>query len=165
MRVVVVDTNVPLVANGKHPDASLSCRKACIDALAACRQQRVAIDDRYLIITEYRKNLAATGQPGLGDAFFKWLWDNHCNEDHCMQVTITPLDGTASDFAEFPRDPALDAFDRSDRKFVAVALASGVNPPILNATDSDWWDAEAALASHGVVVSFLCPERKPGGTQ
>jgi hypothetical protein len=59
-------------------------------------------------------------------------------------------------FAEFPDDLALLAFAPSDKKFVAVALASRTNPPILNATDSDWRLFEQALQKHGVQVEQLC---------
>jgi len=54
--------------------------------------------------------------------------------------------------------PALAGFDRSDRKFVAMALASGSTPDVLNAVDSDWADYFAALARNGVKLKFLCPQ-------
>jgi hypothetical protein len=159
MSVLIVDTNVPIVANGGHPGASLSCTSACISALVECRKNRIAIDDGYLILSEYRRHLAAQGQPGIGDAFFKWLWDNHRNENHCMCVPITAHHDPKRCFNEFPDDSKLDAFDSSDKKFVAVALSCGEHPTILNATDSDWWDFKTQLAAHGVTISFLCPER------
>jgi len=52
----------------------------------------------------------------------------------------------------------LARFDRSDRKFVAVALASQLNPNVLNATDTDWWHYRECLAKHGVRVVFLCSD-------
>jgi hypothetical protein len=53
----------------------------------------------------------------------------------------------------------LSSFDPSDQKFAAVAIASGENPDVLNAVDSDWWIHRVALAASGVRVTFLCPER------
>ena len=47
------------------------------------------------------------------------------------------------------------------QKFVAVALASGAHPPILNAVDSDWWNHRAALADAGVTCEFLCRQHQP----
>ncbi|GIV75830.1 MAG: hypothetical protein KatS3mg050_0224 [Litorilinea sp.] len=47
----------------------------------------------------------------------------------------------------------------SVRKFVAVALVHGGNPPILNAVDSDWWDYREPLTAAGVRIEFLCPEQ------
>ena len=74
-----------------------------------------------------------------------------------MRVHITAQEGS-DDFREFPQDPDLENFDRADRKFVAVALVSGLGPPILNATDTDWWDYREPLRRNGVTVDFICPE-------
>ena len=63
---------------------------------------------------------------------------------------------------EFPDDPALTGFDSSDRKFVAVAVASEIQPALLNATDTDWWEYRVELERHGVNVHFLCPELMNG---
>lgn len=155
---VVVDTNVAIVANGRHAPASEQCINACINALLAAQAGAVLVDDGYQIFDEYRRYLSHAGQPGVGDAFFKWLWNNQANSASCRQVTITPCDPDGRVFEEFPDDPALAGFDRNDRKFVAVALASGENPSILNATDSDWWVFRDALTNHGVQTTFLCPE-------
>ena len=75
------------------------------------------------------------------------------------QVTITPHEQRG--FEEFPDDPELARFDRDDRKFVAVALASGTSPPIVNASDRDWWEHREALQVHGIEILFLCPELMP----
>ena len=119
-------------------------------------EHRVLLDDKNLILIEYRRNLHPSGQPGTGDAFFKWLFDNQANLEQCRRVAVT-LDPDR-EFEEFPDDPALTSFDRNDRKFVAVALASGTEPKVLNASDTDWWDYRGELHRHGIVVVFLCPE-------
>ena len=122
----VIDTNVLLVANGRAKQACPACVLACVEALAAIRERRrVLLDRGMLILNEYiGQRLSFSGQPGAGDAFFRWLFNNQANELHCLQFDITPRRGSADDFVEFPDDPALSRFDRSDRKFVAVALAS-----------------------------------------
>lgn len=108
-----------------------------------------------LILQEYRRHLSPSGQPGSGEAFFKWLWDNQANPQIYIPVAITPTpDGR--DFAEFPNNPALASFDRSDRKFVAVACAHQDHPPIINAVDTDWLHYEQILAFHGVAVEHVC---------
>ena len=155
---VVIDTTVGIVANGRHPEAAPGCIIVCIDALRQTRQRIVLVDNGYRIFTEYRRHLSPSGQPGVGDAFFKWLWSNQGNPRLCQQVTITPLAGSDTDFAEFPDDLDLIGFDQSDRKFVAVALASSHEPPIMNASDSDWWAFRKPLARQGVEIRFLCPE-------
>ena len=153
----MVDTNVPVVANGRSSQASADCTLACIEALERIRGEfRLLLDDRRLILEEYRRNLSPSGQPGPGDAFFKWLWDHQAYGSHCRQVAVTP--DAARGFAEFPRDAELKDFDRDDRIFVAVALASGGSPPVFNASDPGWWKHRTALERRGVKVEFLCPE-------
>ena len=154
---VVVDTNVPITANFKADQAGPDCEAACIQALRQVQGEcRTLLDDKWLIIEEYRKSLSHSGQPGLGDAFFKWLWENQANPQHCRTVPINVHDNRR--FTEFPEDPRLSSFDLSDRKFVAVVRASGTRPELLNATDTDWWDDRLALKENGVNVVFLCPE-------
>lgn len=154
---VVVDTNVPLVANGKAEQAGLECEVACVRKLIQVQsEQRTLLDDKMLIIGEYRRNLSHSGQPGVGDAFFKWLWENQANEQHCRTVPLTVHADRG--FVEFPDDARLSSFDLSDRKFVAVALASGTDPQVVNASDTDWWHDRQTLAEHGLQIVFLCPE-------
>ncbi len=153
----MMDTNVARVANGKTEQALPVCVLQCVLTLHRIRdEQCVLLDDKNLIYNEYKKCLSYSGQPGPGDAFFKWLHDNQGYLEYCRKVMVT-LDPDR-EFKEFPDDPDLVSFDRSDRKFVAVALASGTEPEILNASDTDWRDHYQELRRHGVTVVFLCPE-------
>jgi hypothetical protein len=159
----VVDTNVLVTANKKAEQASPRCVITCVEQLELIEEHgSIAVDDRWLILNEYMKNASSTGQPGAGDRFLRWVLSSRSNEAIVEWVHITPRGGSGEDFEEFPADPDLATFDPSDRKFVAVALASKHQPPILNATDSDWWSprVEAALKRHGVEVIDLCPDMK-----
>lgn len=159
---VVVDTNVAAVANGRHAKASPDCILTCIQALeAVCNGQLILLDDGMRILEEYRSHLSLAGQPGPGDRFMKWLWSNHTNPERCRLVPITPTSTDESDFEEFPRDPELSAFDRNDRKFAAVGLASGQKFIVQDASDSDWWHFREPLRKNGVTIEFLCPELMP----
>jgi hypothetical protein len=159
MSAFVVDTNVPVVANGKSEQADPACVIACIEALGEVRAKGlIAIDDHMRILQEYMNNLSMSGQPGPGDLFMKWVWTVQADVARCEQVPLTARDEESSDFAEFPNDPDLAGFDRSDRKFVAVALASRNSSQVLNAVDSDWATHHRALARNGVRVHFLCPQ-------
>ena len=155
---VVIDTNVPLVANHKYEAATKNDVRACVDSLVSARNGLVVLDDSDRILAEYRRQLSPSGQPGVGDRFMKWLWDNRANAEVCRSVVITPTPSDPEDFLEFPQDDRLTQFDRNDRKFVAVAKASNLHPPILNASDSDWWDYENVLADNGVHVKHICPD-------
>ena len=158
---VIVDTNVPITANGDAPQASADCRETCISWIAEIMQSKymLRLDNYWHILGEYEGQLRSAGQPGVGDAFLKWVLNNQLNPARCRLVPITPLDGNGqSPFAEFPSDPALAGFDPDDHKFVAVALAGQVRARILNATDSDWWDYRVPLEANGIQIEFLCPD-------
>ena len=122
---------------------------------------KIVLDDGYRILSEYQDHLRSEGQPGEGDAFLKWVLTNQANPQVCDQVHINPTED-GNNFAEFPDDPDLRGFDRSDRKFVAAALAHPDSPPILNAVDSGWWLFRDALTRNGVQVEFLCPRDVEG---
>ncbi|GAB4421675.1 MAG: hypothetical protein Kow00106_18700 [Anaerolineae bacterium] len=168
MIIAIVDTNVPVVANRRSEQASLECVYACAHQLKQItREGKLVLDDRWLILREYMRQLSPSGQPGVGDAFLKWVLNNIANPTRIEAVSITPINPHDSDdrtdFREFPDDPALADFDRSDRKFVAVCVAHPQHPPILNATDRDWWNFREALSVHGIRVEFLCEEGKRHG--
>ena len=155
---VIVDTNVALVANGKWNQDFDKCAETCINRLEEITSGKVilALDDERRIIEEYRKKLSPDGQPGVGDVFLKWVEINWANPKRCVRVPITPIEGSETEFKEFPDDSALQKFDTDDRKFVAVALTHPENPPILQAVDAQWWNFRDALSRHGVTVEFIC---------
>jgi len=158
MSAFVVDTNVPVAASGRAEQAPPGCVLACIDALEQIvLNGSILLDDAMLILSEYMHNLSMSGQPGPGDAFMKWVWLNQADPQGCSKIPITPRTEDPEDFDEFPRDPELAGFDRRDRKFVAVALASKSSPSVLNATDTGWWLYRIRLQRHGLRLCFLCP--------
>lgn len=154
-KTLVIDTNVPIVANGRGA-YDPRCILACTNELSGLvNSGKLVLDDRGEIFDEYRKHLSPAGQPGLGDAFMQWVFEHQYNLERCVRVEIHPHDDRG--YVEFPRAKALVAFDRSDRKFVATALASKLSPPICNAVDSDWQIFSAPLKKAGVSLRFLCP--------
>jgi len=154
----IIDTNVLIAANGRDcPQVTPQCRLNSSQYLRNFQVQGIiVIDNRWLILNEYKNKVNQTGQPGIGDAFLKWVLTNQANFKRCEQVGINPLKD--SSFAEFPDDPELAKFDQSDRKFVAVALASIDRPPIINAVDSDWLEFYEPLVKNGIKIQFLCPD-------
>ena len=150
----IIDTNVLVVANGRSEQADDLCRAACEDFLLQVQEHSsLTVDEGGEIFEEYGRYCNHSGAPGLGDVFFAWAFNSQ--HTSCRRVPITPLgDGS---YAEFPSMPELEGFDRSDRKFVAVALARSDGAAIANAVDSDWSENETALRSAGVLVQELCP--------
>ena len=156
----VVDTNIAVVANNQAPQADPDCVLACVNALEQIvKHEGICLDSGMRIIEEYLGNLSLSGQPGAGDAFMKWVWQNQGNRRICEQVEITALDESGQNFKEFPQDSRLAKFHRKDKKFVAVASASKNNPKVLNAVDSNWWDYRKILNENGIQIKFLCPEQ------
>jgi len=154
----VVDTNVATTANGSNPGAPASCVAASARALWELIQRgHLFIDESGRIVGEYRNNLAAGGQPGPGDAFYKWVLTYEWNEQRVTRVEITPADrGDGEDFDELPLPPKGVRYDPSDRIFLAVAAAHREHPAIWQSFDSKWWGWRGALEAVGVSLHFLC---------
>ena len=98
---VAVDTNVGVAANDRDAkQASPGCVIECVRRLQRLmRDDAVAIDDQWLIIREYQGNLRSSGQPGVGDAFLKWVLSNQRNPGRCHRSAYAdsyPGSGTGS---------------------------------------------------------------------
>jgi hypothetical protein len=159
----VVDENVPIVANDslknprRTPQANGACILSCIAILRTIvRQDTIVLDDFGEVLERYRRSLSGTGQPGTGDAFFKFLFDNQYNPDKVRRIVLNKNED--GEFEAFPTDQSLANFDRSDRIFVSLALTAPERPVILNAVDSDYSQHLRALTLAGVRVEELCPD-------
>jgi predicted nucleic acid-binding protein len=152
----LIDTNVAVAANGKS-DANPACVLAAIERLERLIAGEILVlDDADHILTEYRRHLSPHGQPGTGDQFYRWIYEQAAyNPQHCEQVTLQQEEDGS--FAAFPKTAILANFDPSDRVFVAASLTHPSRPPVVNATDTDWHHHREDLAQHGVHVEFLCP--------
>jgi hypothetical protein len=152
----VVDTNVAVTANSTTP-AVLACAAACAIALTRLASEgAVVIDDAWKILTEYRRNLSQSGQPGPGDAFYRWVLTNRANPERVRFVRVEPHPSRGYD--AFPDDAALASFDAADRIFAATALVAGPDVELWCALDTDWWDHREPLNANAVNLVFHCPE-------
>ncbi|MCA3363598.1 MAG: hypothetical protein INF74_16810 [Roseomonas sp.] len=157
MKRAIVDTNVPIVANGKADGLSsggipsIDCREASVEFLIKLlKEGRVLLDLAGEIQAEYARHLNPAGQPGVGDRFYQAVL--HSAPQRVERIEL-PKDQDGN-FTHYPKDPALVSFDRSDRKFVALALHA--KAPVVVATDSDWVESKAALHRNRVKTVFLC---------
>jgi hypothetical protein len=97
MSAFVVDTNVLVVANGKAPQAGPECVLACLEALQkVAKHEILVLDETMLIFEEYRQRCSFKGQPGAGDAFFKWVFNNRYNDSHCEREADSTRDAPIS---------------------------------------------------------------------
>jgi hypothetical protein len=147
----VVDTNVPIVANGgKGTNASAACRLKVIDFLEELMSRgRLVVDSAGEIESEYAKNLNY-GQPGVGNRFIQAFLTTASKRLERVEI-VKRSDGS---YVDFPNDQDLKKFDLSDRKFAALSKKSGA--PVANATDSDWLNDMEKLEKHGIKVHFVC---------
>lgn len=151
MSAYVVDTNVPIAANGRDTPADDECQLRCIEMLEdICDQRIIVLDDRDYIFGEYRAHLSFSGVPGVGDKFFKHIVNHMYGGARVCLVSITSSDDERRGFEELPRND----LDPSDRKFLAAAVVG--RAVILNATDSDWSEQAALTERLGVPVEHLC---------
>lgn len=156
MKSFAVDTNVGVAANGRGTHADLNCQLACVERLEqVAKNGVVAVDDSGLIFEEYRKHLRLAGQPGVGDRFVKHVHERQHSEERVRRFRITPSKDDRRGFDELPEN----TLDRSDRKFLAVAVVA--NATVLNATDSDWGKERSLIDELGVRVEELCPHHLP----
>jgi hypothetical protein len=155
MSKFVVDTNVAVVANGRDGAYEPSCRVSCIDQLQRIVEKarnRLVLDTQGEITEEYRRYLQPSGQPGVGDLFYRFVLNYRGNPKRIVQVDLQK-DGSG-DFSRFPKAPALRTFDPSDKKFVAAAVTSGAK--ILVAVDRGWKRHKTALKKAKVKVKSIC---------
>lgn len=155
MKRRIVDTNVAVVANGRDSNAALNCRLAAIDALASLlRAGQIIIDDDGEMLGEYKTYCSPKGEPGIGDRFFREVLTNYSGKILRIRLDRNE-DGS---YVDFPNDPDLATFDRSDRKFAAAARKASA--PVLNATDEDWWEHRVSLSRNGIRIEFVCGANK-----
>lgn len=147
----MVDTNVLLVASAAHPyspfdDSHVPPKEQMkvldwLSAFLADPDRRLVLDDYFAIYKEYRNKLT--------------------EQDYGLQVVHEKMNSFRSvsvswDVNGYAVVPAqFAAFDPSDRKLLAAALADPATIDIVNAADSDWLQIEPALAAAGVSVVHI----------
>lgn len=152
----VVDTNVPIVANGGAADPTdrkptKACRLAAVEFLEALLDKgKVLLDRCGKIQGEYLRHLNPSGQLGVGDQFLLQVLRGH--PDRIARISLPRRhDG---EFEDVPQQLIEQGFDRSDRKFVALAVREKAS--IANATDSDWLNFSTLLDENHIAVRNLC---------
>ena len=164
MDAVIVDTNVIIAANDEAEHASPDCVERCQKRIKQILEQQETsiVDDGWRILNEYKRYVDLKTRKGIGDLFVKTLLQNLMRRPGiCTMVRINPLDGSDTDFAEFPTTEVLNDFDVADRKFIAVAIAyerdHNKKATILQALDRKWGPFREAFEQEGVLIDFLCP--------
>ncbi len=163
MDAVIVDTNVIITANDEAEHASPDCVERCQKRIKQIldQQETSVVDEGWRILNEYKRYVDLKTRKGIGDLFVKTLLQNLMRRPAiCTMVRINPLDGSETDFDEFPTTEALSDFDVADRKFIAVAIAYeqdyNQKAIILQALDRKWEPFRDAFEQEGIEIDFLC---------
>ncbi|MCY4486538.1 MAG: hypothetical protein OXF11_05400 [Deltaproteobacteria bacterium] len=82
----------------------------------------IAIDDLGLIFDEYKQNLRFAGAPGVGDMFFKHVYNHQYNAMRVSRVSVTPCDNDNQGFEETPYHSEPSALGGA-REGVVIRLA------------------------------------------
>jgi len=164
MKRCVIDTNVLVTANKalfcdvnddvlKYPKLLENCVSILQEIIK--KHIFVVLDTDDEIIEEYKPYLDFSGQPGVGDMFFKWLHDNRYSFPDSERIC---LHKTADGYIEFPVELREMNVDPSDMKFFAVSYAHPSKPVILEATDAKWWHWTEVAMKCGIHVKFIDEE-------
>jgi hypothetical protein len=147
----IIDTNILVAANedARHLNLSdtIKCQKFTASLFSGAV---VSIDDKQEIFREYFKYASRSGQPGIGDAFAKYLWDHQFDNSKCEIVKTEFHEHCVYSILADKED--LLSFDRSDLKFIAVYFGSRNSPIICNACDGDWKEKKALLDKYNVKI-------------
>lgn len=147
----VIDTNVPVVANGADMTVSLDCRLAAVSLLRlAIANGKIYLDTAGNIQQEYRRHLNHHGQPGVGDRFYLEVLNS--NPTKILRVNVEVRED--GEYLDLPQAIIDAGFDPSDRVF--AALAKKVGAKVYNAVDTDWLEKRDVIEANGVEICFVC---------
>jgi hypothetical protein len=149
----VVDTNVPIVANGDNQEICFECRFSTVEFLERLMNSgRLIVDMGGSVEAEYWRHLK-TGYPGVGNRFIQHFFQAHAHRVDRIEITA---DG--NNFAEMKFTGPLKNFDVSDRKFATLSKVTG--RPVYVSVDTDWAISKSDLENSGVEIEFLCGENQ-----
>lgn len=158
----VFDENVLVVANdlsrisaGLEPisdGTSDDCRVKCAERLMkAIRTGKVVLDAGSEYFDKYRAHCSMQGQPGVGDAFVRLVYERGYT-DWAQRVEIRTGDGTI----RLPPEITGSGFDNDDYLWIAGALNCPKKACVVNAVDADYHEHAELLNNNGLIVDQLC---------
>lgn len=152
----IMDTNVPVKAS--YPLSE--CREEELELVGACIEfihdlinnpkSKLVLDMDWEILGEYKDKVKDTD---MGKQFFRWLY-TYINQMDVINDMVK-LERQDNEYVVFPKDKKLEKFDRSDRKFIALALTHNEKPPIIQAADGKWLEFTEKFKEYGIHIKFL----------
>ena len=168
----IIDTNVPLTAAGRNPEASNACVLDCGETIARVIRGEivVVVDVNDSAIAEYRNNMYPDPKGTPAGQFLMHLLTNK-NRSRRVKSVCLAVDENGQ-FEDYPDnddvwttgDVRCKQFDPDDKKWVALAhrfrLETQATAPIVNAADRCWLAFESQLESAGVELEILCLDER-----
>lgn len=147
----IIDTNIFIAANGKADQLKEEDINKCKLFVASLfSDTTISLDLQGEIFKEYFDHVNWSGQPGIGDAFVKNLWDRQHDKTICEMVDIKKDKNGI--YKQLRNKDDLLQFDPNDHKFIAVCLGSKNPVGICNACDSDWENNKSLLSKYKIIV-------------
>ncbi|NJK31558.1 MAG: hypothetical protein HC927_03585 [Deltaproteobacteria bacterium] len=160
MTDAIIDTNVLLTSSHADPDSPFDgtdhlTAEQCLQVMNwlldfVASDAHIVFDEDFKIYEEYRNKMS--------DQDLGLIAIHRKLESELLRTHI--IDYDTSGFATVP--DAFAQLDRSDRKFLAVAikdLETGHESEIINATDTDDWQKIAVpCTEHGIAIRHLLEE-------
>lgn len=150
---LVIDTNVLMIADRRGSDITQLCVDSAIECVASLSDGNViCLDEDDAILDEYAANIKEIRPYSL---VAKLLIDLRQQRYSASNIHRAPLPKNhAGEYKDCPQSLIDANFDRSDRKF--VALAKVTQATVCNAVDTDWFDHADLLCREGIQVNNLC---------
>ena len=168
----IIDTNVPVTAAGRNPQATDACILKCGETIGHILKGDIVVlvDADNCAISEYRNNMYPDPKGTPAGQFLMYLLTNR-NRSHRVKSLSLAGDENGR-FEDYPDNDdtwttdniRCKRFDPDDKKWVALAIRFGLETqakaPIVNAADKCWIAFEAQLQSTGVELEILCRDER-----
>lgn len=162
MTLAVVDENLLIVANDLTrrsrgvavccPEANDECRLNAVNELTRLvRMGGVILDIDDIFFTKYRSCSSMAGQPGVGDAFLKVVFERGYDPNWATRVLIVE-----GELYRLPEIILSSGFDRDDLCWLSAAYNSPQPSEVLNAVDSDYREWAEVISDAGISVREIC---------
>ena len=154
---IIMDTNVAAKAATPQEECKpeeWDMQERCIEFIREFTKNtdsQLVLDFDYEIIKEYRNRIP--NDTSIGKIFWHWF---NCYIGKIPFENMVKLEkDDDGNYVMFPLEKRTEEFDRSDRKFVALARTHNEHPPIIEAADGKWLGFKDVFGEYGVHIEFL----------
>lgn len=154
---IIMDTNVAAKAATPQEECKpeeWNMQEQCIEFIREFTKNidsQLVLDFDYEIIKEYRNRIP--DNTPIGKIFWRWF-NSYIGKIPFENMAKLEKDADGN-YIMFPLEKRTEEFDKSDRKFVALARTHNEHPPIIEAADGKWLGFKDVFSEYGVHIEFL----------